>query len=174
MFAGGGWEPSSVNGHSQRRPDEPGTGRGCCCCRTRGTLWAPGYSWPRDCASRFAASSTNSTTRSGSRRWSKRSRGSRRLALTQDYQMPTLRLDLCGEAEIIVPADEFKSPAALDQGKKLLRKKNFYEDPPFDSHVDAVIIDAEGEKLIVGLGNRINHFGAVAGSDDDAALPHRP
>jgi hypothetical protein len=37
-----------------------------------------------------------------------------RSSFTQDDEMPALRLDLGGEAEIIVPTDEFKTPAELD------------------------------------------------------------
>src|SRR5260370_20933187 len=77
--------------------------------------------------------------------------------------MPAIRLELCGEAEIIVPADEFKSSAELDEAEELLWEKDLRGDPSFNDDVLAVVIDSEGQTLVVGLRHRVEQFGTVAG-----------
>ena len=86
--------------------------------------------------------------------------------------MPAFRRNLGGETEIVVPTDEFKSPAQFDETEKFLRKKDLRRDPSFNSHVFAVIADAKSQVFIIGLGDRIEDLGSISGMNPDtASLP---
>src|SRR6516164_5373941 len=86
--------------------------------------------------------------------------------------MPALRLDLGGEAEIVVPTDEFKSSAQFDEAQKLLREEDLRRDPSFHDYVLPVIVDGEGQPLIVDLRNRVEDLSAIAGMNPyTASLP---
>src|SRR5712671_1746367 len=88
--------------------------------------------------------------------------------------MPPIRLELCGEAEIIVPADEFEPFTQLDQAEKLLRKKDLCGDPSFDDRLPAVVIHSEGQAFVVALRDRIEQLGTIAGAHRHPALPPGP
>ena len=77
--------------------------------------------------------------------------------------MPAVGLDQCGKAEIVIPADEFKSSTQFDEAEKLLREEDLRRDPSFNDHVFAVIVDGEGQAFVVCLRYRIEHLGAIAG-----------
>src|SRR6516164_4119446 len=97
-----------------------------------------------------------------------------RSSFPQDHQMPAVRLELRGEAEIIVPADEFEPSAELDEAEELLREKDFRRDPPFDDHILTMIIDREGQTLVIGLRDRIEQLGTVAGVYGHTRFPPDP
>ena len=81
--------------------------------------------------------------------------------------MPALRPDFRGKAEIVVPADEFESPAQFNEAEKLLREKDFGRDSSFNDHAVSVIIDRESQTFIVGLCNLVDHLSSIA-----AVYPH--
>jgi len=86
--------------------------------------------------------------------------------------MPAFRLDRGGEAEIVVPSDKFKSSARFDEAKKFLREKHLRGNPSFNSDFFPVIVDGESQPFIVGLRDRVEHFGAIAGvNPHTASLP---
>src|SRR5260370_41862463 len=88
--------------------------------------------------------------------------------------MPAIRLELCGETEIIVPAHKFESSAEFDEAEELLWEKDLRGDPSFDDDVLAVIIDGEGQTLVIDLRHRVEQFGTVAGVYCHAAFLPRP
>src|SRR6266851_3952643 len=88
--------------------------------------------------------------------------------------MPAIRLELCGETEIVVPADKFKSSAEFDEAEELLWKEDFRGDPSFDDDVLAVIIDGKGQTLVIGLRHRVEQFGTVACVYSHTAFLPRP
>ena len=77
--------------------------------------------------------------------------------------MPALRPDFLGEAKVVVPADEFESPAQFNEAEKLLWKKDFGRDSSFNDHVVPMIIDGKSQRFIVGLRGQVDHLSAIAG-----------
>jgi len=92
----------------------------------------------------------------------------------QNHLMPAFGLDRRGEAEVIKPPNKFKPPARLDQTKKLLREKDLRRDPSFNSHVFAVIFDGESQPFVVGLCDRVEKLGTIAGAHPHAAFAPGP
>ena len=88
---------------------------------------------------------------------------SRYSSFAQDHVVTAFRLDRCGKAEIVIPADKFKPPAQLDEAEKLLREEDLRRDPSFNVHVFPVIVDGEGQAFVVCLRYRIEQLGAIAG-----------
>ena len=86
-----------------------------------------------------------------------------RSRFTQDHQVPALRPDFRGEAEIVVPADEFELSAQLNEAEKLLREKDFGGDSSFNDHVVPVIVDGESQTFIIGLRDQVDHLSSIAG-----------
>ena len=77
--------------------------------------------------------------------------------------MATFGPDICGEAEIVVPADKFESFAQFYKTEKLLRKKYLRRNSALDNQAVPVIIDRESQTFIISLCDWIDHFSPIAG-----------
>jgi len=77
--------------------------------------------------------------------------------------VPAVRPGFRGEAKIVVPADEFESPAQFNKAEKLLREKDFGWDSSFNDHAVSVIIDGESQTFILRLRNLVDHLSSIAG-----------
>ena len=55
--------------------------------------------------------------------------------------MATLRFQLCGKAEVVVPAEEFEPSAELYEGQEFLWEKYLNRNAAVDDHGKTVVID---------------------------------
>src|SRR5271166_4068868 len=97
-----------------------------------------------------------------------------RSPLAQHSDVAALGLQLRRKAEIIIPADEFESPAELYQGQEFLREKDLGGNPAVDDRRRPVVIDGESQALVISLRDRIGQLGAVAGMYGHSAFAPGP